>query len=659
MKRSYNLSQLTWTVAGYTPYLWLFERLYGGMGEENKCIDQAAVPAKVPGSVQGALRDAGILPDWNIGMNYRAYEWVENRHWIFRTELPDEWLGEKKAFRLECLGLDFCGWVYLNNQEVGAFRGTHITHSFDLTGHIRPTNNVLEIIFDLPPRWLGQFGYTSRMTEWKTRFNYTWDWAPRLVQVGIWDDISLIAVDESEFSEVRILTDANLNREQGILEIRGEVKGAFDGKVEVTLTHAGQLLRRQIIDVKVFDSGLRWDDLEVEFWWPNLEGGQSLYELTLRLINLQGQELDRIDRRVGFKHVDWIACEDAPEGADPWQCVINGRAVFLQGVNFPPLAVNFADLTRADYENRLQMYQELGLNLFRINACQFLERHWFYDLCDELGLMIWQEFPLTSSGLENWPPEDVTSIEAMAEIATSYIKRRRHHACLLLWGGGNELQGDLSGKKSGMGLPCSPDHPMLKRLREVTEALDPQHRFVHTSPSGPRAGVNPVDFGNGLHWDVHGGGAMMTELIKACEYWASDDALFRSEIYCPGASSAEILHKYAGEFEVFPASTDNPYWTRLTTWWNDWQKMIKIHGRTPDDLDEYITWSQKYQAEMLSGEMAACKARFPRCGGVLMWSGHDTFPLTINTSLIDFDGNFKPAARAVAQVWHSRAEGKP
>jgi beta-mannosidase len=120
--------------------------------------------------------------------------------------------------------------------------------------------------------------------------------------------------------------------------------------------------------------------------------------------------------------------------------VVNGRPVFLQGVNFAPLCANFADLKPEQYERRLRQYHALGLNLFRINACQFLEREWFYDLCDELGLMIWQEFPLTSSGLENWPPEDEASIASMAEIAKSFVTRRHHHAALLMWSGGNELQ---------------------------------------------------------------------------------------------------------------------------------------------------------------------------------------------------------------------------
>lgn len=677
-----------WTVEGYTPYVWLFERLYGvGFGATARCLDVPPVAARVPGSVQGALRAAGILPDWNIGTNWRAAEWVEHRHWMYRTHLPDEFFQHpaqnfhSARYRLECLGLDYSGWVYVNGQEAGTFIGTHVPHHFDVTPYLQETDNILEIVFDLPPRWLGQFGYTSQMREWKTRFNYTWDWAPRLVQIGIWDTISLVAVDDTEalsrgeITDLWCVTDANIASGTGKLKISGRNSnsarnyysavtspaGQADqpGSIQVSLEQAGRLIRTGNFSVEEFAQGIGWEELPVKLWWPNLEGEQPLYLLRVQLLDNQGKVQDVLTKRVGFKHIEWQPCAGAPPAADPWICVVNGRPVFLQGVNFAPLCANFADLRREDYESRLKQYQELGLNTFRINACQFLEREWFYDLCDELGLLVWQELPLTSSGIDNWPPEDQASINSLAEIARSFMERRRHHVSLLLWSGGNELQGDLAGNKYGMGKPCDLSHPMLKRLQEVAQEYDPHHRFIATSPSGPRAGASPAEFGQGLHWDVHGGAAM-SPLAEAQAYWAADDALFRSEIYCPGASSLELILKYAGDFSIAPPTAENPYWGRLTTWWIDWQRLVAAYGREPGSLEEYIEWSQAHQARMIAAEMKECKERFPGCGGVLLWSGHDTFPLTINSTLIDFDGQYKPSALAVAEVWHRRpAQAQP
>lgn len=649
MKHKHDLSSLDWTLEGYTPYVWLFERSYSALGEGDRCLDVRAIPTQVPGSVQDALKAAGLLPDWNIGVNYRQCEWVEHRHWMYRTSIPDGWLREGREYRLECLGLDYAGWIYVNGKLAGEFKGTHIPHSFNLTPFIQPAANILEIVFDLSPRWLGQFGYSSKMTEWKPRFNYTWDWSPRLVQIGIWDDIYLVKLDEAEIQEYTLATDYDPEAATGWLSLQASSTSEIDGCWRVQLKDGDTIL---------FDHTNQGAALHQEFhglavkpWWPNLEGDQPLYVVTCQLLNARGKVLDGFERRVGFKHVEWRQCAGAPPGADPWLCVINGREVFLQGVNFAPLCANFADLRKEDYEQRLRQYQGLGLNLFRINACQFLEREWFYDCCDELGLMVWQEFPLTSSGLENWPPEDPASIEAVAQIAWSFVTRRRHHVSLLLWSGGNELQGDLEGRKTGIGKPCDLSHPLLRRLGEVVQELDPWHRYIPTSPLGPRAGASPEDFGKGLHWDVHGGVAMLADFAEAERYWAADDALMRSEIYCPGASPVETIRKYAGEFLTFPAAVDNPYWTRLTTWWLDWKRLVAFYGREPADLEEYVAWSQAEQARRLAAEMQSCKSRFPRCGGVLLWSGHDTFPLAINSSLIDYDGNLKPSAQAVSQVW--------
>ncbi len=645
MTNRFDLSTLEWTVEGYTPYLWRFERRVGYIfGSNASSVDVPPVPVHVPGSVQGALCEVGLLPDWRVGTNYRAYEWVENRHWMYRAQLPDAWTEGPARFRLDCQGLDYAGWVLVNGQEIGRFTGTHKPHAFDLTPHLKERDNVLEIVFDLPPRWLGHMGCTSQMTEWKTRFNYTWDWCPRLVQTGIWDAVTLVAVPDGEIANLRCSTD--VEADAGVLELSGAIAGA-GCRLRVTLADGDAILRAADFTPDEFTQGISWTGLPVARWWPNGDGAQPLYTVRCTLLDASGAELDRVERRVGFTHVEWQPCDGAPAEADPWLCVVNGRPVFLQGVNFPPLSPLFADLTREDYAARLRQYAALGLNCFRINACQFLERAWFYDLCDELGLLVWQEFPLTSSGLENWPPEDETSIEELAAIAATFVERRRHHVSLLLWSGSNEQIGDRDGNGSK---PNDESHPMLKRLGEVARALDPRRRFIPTSPLGPRAWSDPAEFGQGVNWAVHGGAALDTP-PAAEAYWAADDALFRPEVYCPGASPVESIVKYAGDFPVFPATADNPYWRRITVWWIDWARLTALHGREPADLAEYVAWSQANQALMMGRQMQACKDRFPRCGGILMWSGHDTYPLTINTSLFDFDGTPKPVADAVAAVW--------
>ncbi len=616
----------------------------------------AGIPAKVPGSVQLSLRNAGLIPDWFMGLNHRECEWVENRHWIYETTIPDEWLEPGKVVRLNCRGLDYRGCVTLNGKVIAEFRGSQVPWVFDLTSHLKENGNVLRIVFEVPPRWLGQFGYTSRMKEWKPRFNYTWDWTPRLVQVGIWDRIYLEVTDGREITSFRCVTDADFEASTGMLEMRGQVSASDGDIVRLTLERDGSVIRSEELPARQFSSSsVVWTGIPVELWWPNLEGDQPLYTVRCELLDSNGKELDSLARRVGFRNVSWAPCEGAPPEADPWICVVNGKPVFLQGANWVPVVPNFADADREDYRRLLELYKDLGANILRVWGGATLERECFYDMCDELGLMVWQEFPLSSSGIDNWPPEDEQCVEDMALIARSYIERRQHHASLILWCGGNELQGSPDGAKTGGGKPCDCTHPMLCRLQEVVKREDPGRRFLPTSSSGPTFYCDPNNVGKGLHWDVHGPWKAEGDLDKGwTDYWSRNDALFCSETGSPGASSAEIIRRWAGDFGPMPGDASNPLWRRTSTWWIEWHEFVRELGREPRDLEEYVDWSQARQAKALSIAAKSCKDRFPACGGIIIWMGHDCFPCTANTAIIDFHGNPKPAALALKEIWRGQ-----
>lgn len=647
MKQTHNLSRLAWSLSGWSPWSWL-----SGESMETAVTlksEHNAIAAQVPGSVQGALREAGYVPDWNVGLNSRLCEWVENRHWIYEAEIPDEWPQAGGRARLHARGLDYAGWVYVNGREAGAFRGTFTPHDFDLTPFLKPSGNTLSIVFDCPPRWLGQTGHTSRMTEWKERFNYTWDWTARLVQIGIWDDLLLEIVDGPELSTVRCTAD--LADGHGVLRLNAAVPGAEGGAAEISLLRDGKVVRTETVQAPCLRRGVTWENLPVEPWWPNGQGEQPLYTVRVELRDAQGRIADTDERHVGFKAVEWRPCEGAPDGADPWLCAVNGREIFLWGVNWTPIRPNFADVTADDYRIRLEAYKSLGMNVLRVWGGAFLEKPVFYDLCDEMGFLVWQEFPLSSSGLDNRPPDAPEAVEEMAAIARTYIARRQHHVSLLLWSGGNELQVGLDGSPEGQGKPCDLSFPMLRRLADVVAAEDPGRRFLPASSSGPRFTADPREFGKGLHWDVHGPWLPIGPLdAKWTEYWANDDALFRSETGAPGASPADIIREFRGELDDYPASADNPLWRR-SSWWIEWPACVSELAGEPTTLEEYVEWSQQRQAKALAIAARACKSRFPEIGGLILWMGHDSFPCTANTSILDFHGRPKPAATTLREIF--------
>jgi beta-mannosidase len=642
----WDLSKLKWQVCGFPPYLWSVD----------KCTDIHLAPdaeigpidASVPGSVQKALLDAGIIPDWNVGLNAREAEWVENRDWIYQTQLPDEWVREGTQVRLRCGGLDYAGSILLNGVPVLDFKGSFTPYEVDLKPHLKPSGNLLQIWFQQSPRWLGQFGYTSRMKEAKPRFNYYWDWTIRLVQIGIWDSITLEVVRGVEIGNIRCIPGLSLDSGTGDLRLSATTMGGES--LKVALKDGNRVLREQTVAVDEGAMEISWDHLPVEFWWPNGLGKQALYDLHIDLLDEQNRLADSRVLRVGFRHIEWKRTQGAAEDAHPYLCVVNGKELFLFGVNWTPILPNFADLHREDYSKRIAVYQDIGVNVLRVWGGGFPERQWLFDLCDENGLLVWQEFPLSSSGLDNVPPADETSIRQISEVAESYIQRLQHHASLLLWCGGNELQDDLAGHVSSDPTLTIEHHPLIERLRQIVQQYDPGRCFLPTSPFGPIGSFTRQTCGVNKHEDVHGPWTFDGPVDGTWrDLWQHDDAMFHSEMGAPSASPAAMIRRFRGNLPAVPGTHSNPLWNRQP-WWIEWPKFVLEKGREPDSLEEFVAWSQKRQADALTLAVSAVKSRFPACGGVILWMGHDCFPCTTNTSIIDFDGNPKPAAIALRSV---------
>ena len=650
MNKRFDLSQLEWKLSGWAPNVWRCCRNVE-IGA-SPLADVKLIPALVPGSVQLSLLQAGIIQNWNENFNSRDCEWVENRHWVYETEIPDEWLEEDCLFSIECLGLDYSGWILINGVEVSEFSNAFVPHSFNVTAYLNESENVLQIVFDCPPRWLGYCGATSKMTQWKPRFNYTWDWTARIVQLGIWDSIWLHSRSGPEISSFSCVTDVNMQNSTGWIRVQGSVAAVSSERIRLTLASEGNKIWSSDFSISQFEAGIEICDLPVELWWPNLLGKHQLYTLHCELLNSDGVIVDKTYRRVGFKNITWRQCKGSPEHSDPWICVVNGEPMFLQGINWTPIRPNFADVTEEDYRKSLEIYHDIGCNILRVWGGSMLEKECFYNLCDEFGLMIWQEFPLSSSWIEDWPPEDEISIDEMARIAESYIARRQHHVSLALWCGGNELQGSLDGTKAGTGKPVDLSHPMILRLREIVSKLDPLHRFLSASASGPREFGDAQDYGKHLHWDVHGPwnavGAIETEWT---DYWLGDDALFRSEVGNPGASSVNIIRAHFPGILSIPLSSADPFVEFPCCSWTQWTQYIEENGGKTPSLADYVAWSQNRQAQTLSIAARSCKDRFPSCGGIIIWMGHDSFPCIENTSIVDFYGNPKPVAYAIKTVF--------
>lgn len=648
--KSFDASNIDWKLWGYRPNYWRmnfdFEQFKGNWAEYSN------IDMEIPGSVQMALKNAGIIEDWNVGLNSNKIEWIENRHWLIAGRIPDSWLsGKQEKTILECKGLDYKGTLMVNGKEAGKFENAFLPYSFDISGFLKESNNTVVFVFECPPENLAQIGWTSQVKDWKPRFNFGWDWVPRIVQTGIWDKVYIHMgnAHSASLEQIQVIAGADKNKDLGHLSIKANANAlALKGMVKVELTGSnGKKILEESFPAGDLSTPKVWNKLAAKRWYPNGLGDQPLYELKLTLFDENGKESQVIEKRVGFRNLDWLPCKGAVAEAEPWICSVNNQSFFIQGINWTPIRPNFADLKEEDYRKLLKTYKDIGINTIRIWGGGFPEKDWLYDICDELGILIWQDFPLSSSGLENYPPEGEKEIYTVTQIVKHYVSRLHHHASLMLWCAGNELyeRGDVA--------PITDKHAMISSMKDAVLSLDPSRKFVPGSPSGPSIYADYSTYGKGINWDVHGPWNLpFTEKDKTMnavrDFWTRSDALMHSEVGVPGAMSAEMMNKYKGEYHVLPASVENPLW-RNVNWWVQWDEYLADKGN-PQNLEEYINWSQKRQSEGVCIAVKASKDRFPACGGFIIWMGHDCFPCMVNTSLLDFEGNPKPAVNELSKI---------
>lgn len=654
---TFDLSNLDWHWLGWRPWTWkLFTSMETGRRLHN---DIGPVPAVVPGTLQEALRQSDLLPNWHVGMNSLACEWVEHRHWELAADVPGDLTADAGKIVLHAGGLDYSGWVFVDGQQAAEFAGVLKPTEIDLTDQLSDgEGHRLRIIFDTPPPEQGQIGFTSKSRYFKPRYNYSWDWCPRLVPIGTVGCLELRTDLDASFRLVRAWTDLADDLSTGTVDVTLALDGpAPEGwAVELAVLDDEAPLGTLVIPLQQGERQVRIEDLEVEPWWPNLHGPQKTYTLRSQVRDDSGAVRWEDRRTIGFRRIRWIANENAPEDAMPWICEVNGRPVFLQGVNWSPIRMAWADTTPQEYRRRVDLYREMGCTILRVWGGAYLETETFYDLCDAAGILVWQEFPLSSSGIDNWPPEDEQAIQDIVSIAETYIDRRAHHPSLFMWCGGNELQGTPDGGKVGTGLPAPPDHPCLAALGEVVARLDPTRRFLHTSASGPTFFANPENFGKGIHHEVHGPWGFDGDMEGFKDYWNRDDALFRAEVGVPGASDEALIRRYYPDGAWWPPTNDT--WAHSSLWWLMWETYGYLGDLRPHQaLAEYVRQTQEMQGEAYAWAAARCKERFPRCGGFIIWHGHDCFPCAVNNSIIDFEGNPKPAYYRIREVFRSGTGG--
>lgn len=647
MPKELSLRECKWELKGFWPWVPL-KGTSMEIGNELLGVTEW-MPATVPGGVHQDLFKAGLIENPYEDLNSIRCEWVENRWWVYRTEFAMPALkasASAHAVDLVCKGIDYEALIYWNGRLLGEHRGMYEPAQYPVTGLSAEGESVeLLIVLKHAPDEMGQIGKTSETFTQKSRFNYKWDFSTRLVNIGLWDDVVLEVKQTYSIKEVAVHTDVDAVSGSGLVDMRfavdstagnGDAAVGEQPKLHVTVVSPeGKEVGSCVADV-VAASGLENVTFQLaidnpQLWYPNGYGEQPLYQLHARIIG-RGVIYDAWEQRIGIRSIAYVQNEDSPEDALPYTIVINGQRIYIRGANVTPLDHLYGNVGAERYEWLVHLAKKANMNMLRIWGGGIIEKPYLYELCDRHGLMIWQEFIQSSSGVDNEPSKKPAFLELISRTAVQALKTRRNHVSLAVWSGGNELM-------SAPNVPSTYEDKNLAMLKALVAEHDAQRLFLPTSASGP---VQYITHEKGVSHDVHGHWKYQGN-PGHYELYSDADHLFHSEFGVDGLSSVKSIRKFIGERWREPVSMrDSLVWRHHGEWWDTYDRDLEMFGSI-GSLPLFADMSQWIQGEGLRFILEANRRRAFRNSGSLIWQLNEPWPNVSCTNLVDYYNETKMA----------------
>ena len=604
---------LTGVLSGYSP-------LIPGYGNWTHHAYTDTIPATVPGGVHYDLFRAGIIENPYVDMNSLACEWTENRWWLYKTQVTLEKKQAKKKY-LVFEGLDYLCEIFINGKSFGEHENMFTEMRIDI-GHIEDESFELIVLFKGVPRENGQQGRTSDTFTQKSRFGYKWDFATRLVNIGIWQDVYVEYVTDARITEKHLKTDVA----DGTGIISATISFEEIAPVPVTFT----LLSPE--GCKIHESTIPMEsriskEIRVEnpaLWYPNGYGEQPLYTLEIRF----GEECER--HSLGIRSLRYTQNPGAPADSLTYTAVINGKRIYLKGNNKVPLDHLYGNVSDEAYEWCVRALKNENVNLVRVWGGGIIETERFYNLCDRYGILVWQDFIQSSSVVDDVPSKRPEFLEKIGDAATAAVKRCRNHTSLLLWTGGNELR--------EFGIPVTYEDKNIHLLKSIVDTYDHEHIFLPSTPNGP---VYVIDFDREDNHDVHA--PWEYNVHTHYEKFNRLKLLFHSEFGTDGmtASAPLFLTESKHNSEKFNGNRHHgEYW-----WHGDYAgyaRDVKLFGEFESSA-EYTPYSQWIQAESLRYIIETERRLAPYASGSMVWQINEPWPNTTCTNLMDYFGTPKMA----------------
>lgn len=616
--------------------------------------------AKVPGTVQEDLLRLGLLPDPFVGTNEDSLRWVEEKEWVYLTTfiLPESQL-ERENHTMVFHGLDTYADVYLNGHKILASNNMFRKWEVDVADlmkkdnelriHFHSTYNkgkeIVEALpYTLPPS--NDSGDVKVMpVVRKAAFHFGWDWGPRIVTTGIWRPIELLSYDGLRLAAVHL---RDVTFSEGKKKVAG---GQPYAKVTLDLDIVGADKKEKLrigindnyetIKVKAGQHSHETIIPNPERWWPRGQGDQKLYTLSCKL------GTTTVTKKIGLRKAELIHEPDSL--GTSFYFKINDRPIFAKGANVIPQRHLTNSISKQDYRNLLITAAESNMNMIRVWAGGIYEQDYFYELCDSLGLMVWQDFMFANTLI---PYEQSYTDNIVAEVKDN-VMRLGHHSSIVHWNGNNEIMEGWNnwGWKKEFGYSNEQAERLQEQYRNIFEVqipgqlrkLIPAANYSHTSPLSNWGKPESYDHGTVHYWGVFFGG-------QPFEGFEENVARFNSEYGFQTFPNINVINDYfkPEKFDLKDPLLDHRQKSFVGN------KMIYEHiGKyypTPETLTELSYLSQITQAKGIEMAMIAHRLAEPRSMGSLYWQLNDCWP-AVSWSSLDYNGQWKALHYSVVEAY--------
>ena len=603
-------------------------------------------PSSVPGSVHTNLFKNELIPDPFCGNNENDLQWIDTLDWTYINEFSKPAnLNKNDLITFIFKGLDTYTKIYLNDSLLAETNNMFLQYEATVNQKVLNEKNFLKIIFEstrnkekrkyeeLPYK----FPEGSRALSRKAAYQYGWDWAPKYVSSGIWQAVEMLVWNKAKIEklnyEIKTLdsTFASLN-----IEVTIESLENFVGELKISCQNKSKISNSESIEIKkgIYTYKIPIEIKGPELWWTHNLGDPFLYDFQIELLK-DHSIIENQNLKIGLRTIELIQEND--KYGESFFFKLNGVPVFMKGANYVPQSSFPGVVSDNNYKQLISDAKKANMNMLRVWGGGIYEKDIFYDLCDQEGILIWQDFMFAN----NMYPADSLFIENIKKEAKYQVKRLKKHPSLAIWCGNNEIDeawhnwgwSDAYSKKDSAEIWANYKNIFHKILPGIVKENSPEISYTSSSPLFGRGNPRSSYEGDNHYWYVW-------HDAYDFDWYNKVTGRFMSEFGFQSYPSLETIESFdSSEFhtsdsEIMQAHQKHHKGNFLINHY------MKDYYPVPENFDDFVYVSQILQAEGIRTGILAQRRAKPFCMGSLYWQLNDCWP-AISWSSIDYSGNWK------------------